>query len=255
MAKGQVGIQLYTLRDETAKDFLGTLKKVADIGYKVVEFAGYFETPAKQLKQVLNDNGLTSASAHVGLNFHEPDKLLSDLAKQVEYAQELGLRYVVCPGAPFPERPELADIQRLADQLGQAGKLVSEAGLKFGYHNHDFEFRLIDGKPAIDHLFELVPAEFLIAEFDLGWIQVAGYNPVEYVQRYAGRVPLAHFKDFGEGRQDTEVGKGSVDFDGVLKIADEAGIEYYIVEQEQFPVSSLESAKICLDFFKERGLA
>ncbi|MFB9329214.1 sugar phosphate isomerase/epimerase family protein [Paenibacillus aurantiacus] len=254
MAKPVVGLQLYTLRDQTEKDFLGTIRKVAAMGYQAVEFAGYFNTPSSELKALLEELKLEAPSAHVGLNFQEPDKMWSDLAKQIDYAKEIGLSYLVVPWAPLPDSPTLDDVKQLAATLEQAGKQVTEAGLRFGYHNHDFEFRLVEGTPVIDHLLELVPAEYLIAEFDLGWVHVAGHNPAEYVTKYTGRVPLAHFKDFGDGRKDTEVGTGSVDLKSVLAIAEDAGVRYYIVEQEEFASSSLESAEICLRFFRENGV-
>ena len=253
MTKPVIGLQLYTLRDLTQKDFLGTIRKVADMGYKAVEFAGYFNTPAKELKSLLHEVGLVAPSAHVGLNFNEPDKLESDLAAQIEYAQELGLSYIITPYAPMPEIPTMNDVHKLAKILETAGKQVTAAGLTYGYHNHDFEFKLVEGKTVIDHLLELVPADLLVAEFDLGWIHMGGQTPVDYVNRYAGRVPLAHFKDFGQGTRDTEIGKGVVDLKSVLHVAEAAGIRYFIVEQEEFAHSSLESAKISLDFFRENG--
>ncbi|SDX88256.1 Sugar phosphate isomerase/epimerase [Paenibacillus sp. CF384] len=251
MAKPVVGLQLYTLRDQTEKDFIGTIRKVAEMGYKAVEFAGYFNTPAKELKALLDELNLQAPSAHVGLNFGEPEKIKADLAKQIEYAKEIGLQYIVTPWAPLPENPTAEDVSKLADILAAAGKQVSEAGLIYGYHNHDFEFKLVDGKPIMDLLLEKVPAEYLIAEFDFGWVHMGGQNPVEYANRYAGRLPLAHFKDFGQGRSDTEVGKGIVNLKGVLDVAEQSGIKYIFVEQEQFVSSSLESAKISLDFFRE----
>ena len=145
------------------------------------------------------------------------------------------------------------DVNKLAGILEAAGKQVTKAGLKYGYHNHDFEFKKVEGKPVIDWLLEKVSAEYLIAEFDLGWVHMGGQKPAEYVTRYAGRVPLAHFKDFGQGRSDTEVGAGVVDLKGVMAIAERAGIEYFIVEQEEFESSSLESAKISLEFFRQNG--
>lgn len=253
VAKPVVALQLYTLRDQTEKDFLGTIRKVADMGYKAVEFAGYFNTPANELKALLDELGLQAPSAHVGLNFGEPEKIEADLAKQIEYAKELGLQYIITPWAPLPENPTIDDVNRLAGILEAAGKQVKEAGLIYGYHNHDFEFKLVDGKPVIDLLLEKVSPEYLQAEFDFGWVHMGGQNPVDYATRYAGRVPLAHFKDFGDGRSDTEVGKGVVDLKSVLDVAEQVGIEYIIVEQEQFENSSLESAKLSLEFFRENG--
>jgi len=253
MAKPVVGLQLYTLRDQTEKDFLGTIRKVAEMGYQAVEFAGYFNTPASELKALLDELDLQAPSAHVGLNFSNPDQIEADLAKEIAYAKEIGLEYIITPWAPVSDNPTIEEVEQLAAILEAAGKQVTAAGLKYGYHNHAFEFRLVEGKPVMDHLLERVSPEYLIAEFDLGWIHMGGQSPVDYVTRYAGRVPLAHFKDFGEGTRDTEVGKGVVDLKSVLDIAEKVGIKYYIVEQEEFASTSLESAEICLAFFREHG--
>lgn len=254
MAKPIIGLQLYTLRDLTEKDFPGTIRKAAQLGYKAVEFAGYYDTPAKEVRALLDELGLQAPSAHVGLNYSEAaDIRSSELDRQIEYAQELGLQYMVAPSAPLPDHPTLDDVKRLAAIFEEVGKKVSDAGMTFGYHNHDFEFKLVNNKPVMDHFLELVPAQYLIAEFDLGWIHTAGYTPVDYVKKYSGRVPLVHFKDFVEGRRDTEVGKGAVDLASVLQVAEESGIKYIFVEQEIFSSSSLESAAISLAFFHRNG--
>lgn len=254
MAKPIIGIQMYTFRDLTKDDLPGTLKQAAEIGYQAVEFAGFFGHSAKEVRKVLDDNGLKAPSAHIGLNHAEPDKLESDLQQQIEYAQELGLEYIITPWWPFPDVPGEQDLERFIAAIDTASRLVTAAGLKYGYHNHDFEFKKIGGETIMDALLARIPAERLIAEFDLGWVHVGGAKPVDYINRYKGRVPLAHFKDFGEGRSDTEIGAGSVDFDSVLTVAEDAGIRYIIVEQEQFKSSPLESARISLEYFRSRGL-
>jgi Sugar phosphate isomerases/epimerases len=254
MTKPAIGIQLYTFRDVTKDDLLGTLKKVAEIGYQAVEFAGFFGHSAKEVRKVLDDNGLKAPSAHIPLNFQEPDKLESDLKQQIEYALELGLEYVITPWAPFPETPTETDLESFIEKIDKASQLVTAAGLKYGYHNHDFEFKQVGGKTIMDHLLERIPADRLIAEFDLGWVHVGGCSPLEYLERYKGRVPIAHFKDFAQGREDTEIGYGSVGYDQVLPAALAAGVNTIIVEQEQFKSSPFESAAISLEFFKKHGV-
>jgi sugar phosphate isomerase/epimerase len=253
MAKPQVGLQLYTLRDQTEKDFLGTIRKVADMGYDYVEFAGYFNTSAADLKKVMEETGIKAVSAHISLSFNEPDKIESDLAKQIDYAKHIGLKYIITPWAPLPETPVMADVESLAATLEKAARQVQEAGLVYGYHNHDFEFKLVDDKPLIDILLEKIPAELMIIEFDLGWVHMGGQSPAKYVKKYAGRAPVVHLKDFGDGRRDTEVGSGVVDYESVFAVAEDAGIQYFIVEQEEFASSSLESAKLSLDYLRSRG--
>lgn len=254
MAKAQVGIQLYTLRDETKNDFLGTIRKVADMGYQAVEFAGFFGVSAKELRAFLADCGLKAPSAHIGLHFQDLAVMEEGLKKEIDYALELGLEYIVTPSSPFSPVPTEEELEQRILFLTRASELVQTAGLKYGYHNHDFEFKLVNGETIMDQYLTRIPADKMIAEFDLGWVHKGGQRPVDYVKKYAGRVPLVHIKDFGAGRDDTEVGNGDVDFKSVFAIAEEAGIEYYIVEQEKFASSPLESAKISLNYFKENGL-
>lgn len=250
----QIGIQMYTLRDRAEKDFLGTLAKVADMGYRAVEFAGYFGVPAGELRRTLNSLGLTAPSAHVGLDFSSLEQMERALSREIEYAVELGLQYIITPSAPLPENPTMEDVTALIPFLEKASAMVRGAGLQYGYHNHDYEFQQVDGKAVIDIWLERIPAEQMIAEFDLGWVHRGGARPIDYVSRYAGRVPLVHIKDFGANNEETDLGKGQVDFGSVFKAAEESGILYYIVEQEAYAESSLTSAKLALDYFRRLGL-
>ncbi|MEK3712481.1 sugar phosphate isomerase/epimerase family protein [Paenibacillus sp. FSL R7-0333] len=253
-AAQQIGIQMYTLRDQTERDFLGTLAKVAEMGYQAVEFAGYFGVSAGELRRKLDELGLAAPSAHVGLDFSSLDKMEQALAKEIEYAVELGLQYIITPSAPLPPNPSIEDVTRIIPFLEKASAMVRAAGMQYGYHNHDYEFKEVDGKAVIDIWLEQIPAEHMLAEFDLGWVYRGGARPVDYVSRYAGRVPLVHIKDFGANQEETDLGKGEVDFRSVFEIAEQSGILYYIVEQEAYEVSSLESAKLALDYFRGLGL-
>ncbi|HTG71153.1 MAG TPA: TIM barrel protein [Candidatus Udaeobacter sp.] len=255
MTKPVIGIQLYALRDQTEIDFLGTLEKVAEIGYKAVEFAGYFKTPANELKSKMDEIGLIAPSAHVPLNYSDSKHMESDLAGQIDYAKELGLTYIISPWAPLPEQPTMDDVKHLVDVLTKCGKQVKAAGMQYGYHNHDFEFKLVDKKPIIDLVLSLVPPELLTMQFDLGWVHMAGFKPAEYLSKYKGRVPLVHIKDFHKGRKDAEIGKGEVGYDQLLRELEPAGVAFMIVEQEQFVSSSLESAVNNYQYLKAQGFA
>lgn len=173
---------------------------------------------------------------------------------QIEYGAELGLTYVITPWASVPEQPTLDDVKHLADVLIKCGEQVKAAGLKYGYHNRDADFKLVEDKPFIDHLLELVPAELMTMQFDLGWVFIAGYSPADYLKKYKGRVPLTHFKDFTNGRKDAEVGKGKVGYEHLVQAAELADVEFVFVEQEQFEKSSLESAEQNYLFLKNHGL-
>lgn len=252
MSKPQVGIQLYSVRDRSEKDFLGTIKEIGEIGYRNVELAGYYGHSAKEVRKALEDAGLNAPSAHIGLSVGD-DAIWDNLKKQVEYANELGLKRFIVPSYPLGDNPTLDDVNKMADNLEQAAKIVTASGLQFGYHNHEFEFQLVDGKFAIDHIFDRIPSDLLFAEFDLGWVKVAGQDPATYIKKYAGRLPVVHAKDFKEDGTDTEIGKGSVDWDSALAACEEVGVEYVIIEQEHYDVNSLESAKLNFEWFKARG--
>ncbi|WP_256758343.1 sugar phosphate isomerase/epimerase [Cohnella sp. WQ 127256] len=252
MSKPQVGIQLYSVRDRSEKDFLATIKEIGEIGYRNVELAGYYGHSAQEVRQALSDAGLNAPSAHVGLAVGN-EAIWDDLKTKVEYSLELGVKRFIVPYYPLGDNPTLDAVNQMADNLEQAAKIVQDSGLQFGYHNHAFEFKPVEGKLIIDHILERIPAELLFAEFDLGWVKVAGQDPAEYVNKYAGRLPVVHAKDFKEDGTDTEIGRGSVDWDSALAACESAGVEYVIIEQERYEVSSLESAKLNYEWFKARG--
>ena len=255
MSKPKVGIQLYSVRDFCQQDFLGTIRQIAGIGYKHVEFAGYYGVSAKELRAALADVGIEAPSAHVGLGLGQSTPWQDHVKQQVEYALELGIRRFIVPHYPLGDNPALADVERWADILEEASDIVTPSGMSFGYHNHAFEFKPVEGKLAIDRLLERVPADKLFAEFDLGWVKVGGQDPAAYVEKYADRLPVVHAKDFKEDGTDAEIGKGSVDWDAALAAVEKAGVKYVIIEQEGYIDNSIESAKRNLAFFRERGWA
>ncbi|MBN2981505.1 MULTISPECIES: sugar phosphate isomerase/epimerase family protein [Cohnella] len=253
MSKPQLGIQLYSVRDRSERDFLGTIREMAEIGYRNVELAGIFGHSAREVRQTLDDAGLKAPSAHIGLPFKEPEKIGEHLKQQIEIALEIGLKRFIVPAYPLAEVPTEDDVAKFAAALQEAGETVKAAGLEFGYHNHAFEFKTVNGKAVIDHLLERVSPDLLFAEFDLGWVKVGGQDPAAYVRKYAGRVPVVHAKDFKDDGVDTEIGRGSVDWDSALAACEETGVEYVIIEQERYDVNSLESAKLNYAWFKARG--
>lgn len=256
MSKAQVGIQLYSVRDRSANDFLGTIREIAEIGYTSVEFAGTFGYSVREVRDVMESVGIKAPSAHVGLRANDRDSMWDQFKESIAYYKELGTSYLVVPSYPLGETPDLAKVQQMAEDLEQAGRLVKEAGMEFGFHNHAVEFKTVEGlggKLIMDYVLEQVPADLLFAEFDLGWIKVGGQDPAAYVAKYADRVPLVHAKDFTADGEDTEVGSGAVDWDAALAACEAAGVKHIIIEQEGYAVSSLQSAKNNLAWFKARG--
>jgi sugar phosphate isomerase/epimerase len=243
-----VALQLYTVRDELAKDFPGTLEKVAKMGYAGVEFAGYGGISASALRGHLERLGLMPVGSHVNLELLE-----KDLETAIAFNVELGNPYVVCPHADIRDA---AGVEKYAALFNAVGEKIQGAGLEFCYHNHGHEFAKVDGDFALDLLFARTDPSLVEIEFDTCWIHAAGADPVKYIERYAGRCPLLHIKDMkADGKVLTEVGTGTVDVKGIVRAAEKAAVEWLIVEQDTCERPSLESARISLENMKKLGLA
>ena len=248
-----VGLQLYTVRDDMKKDLEGTVAKVAKVGYKEVEFAGYFDRSPKDIKALLDKNGLTSPSCHVGYDIVE-----NKWSEQLDAAHVIGHKYVVCPWIEPKQRQEADGYKRAAELFEKAGEQAHKAGIQFGYHNHTFEFQpseALGGKLPYDYLLESTKPEYVKMEMDLCWISVAGKDPLAYFNKYPGRFPLVHVKDMKslpkgeegptaspdkEMANMTEVGGGVIDWKHIFANAGNAGIKHYFVEHD-FPKDAWES--------------
>lgn len=248
-----VGLQLYTVRDAMKKDVDGTVAKVAQIGYKEVEFAGYFDRSPKDIKALLDKNGLTSPSCHVGYDIVE-----NKWSEQLDAAHVIGHKYVVCPWIEPKQRQEADGYKRAAELFEKAGEQAHKAGIQFGYHNHTFEFQpsgALGGKLPYDFLLESTKPEYVKMEMDLCWISVAGKDPLAYFNKYPGRFPLVHVKDMKvlpkgeegptaspdkEMADMTEVGGGVIDWKHIFANAGNAGIKHYFVEHD-FPKDAWDS--------------
>ncbi len=252
MARIAVALQLYTVRDDAAADFEGTVKQVARMGYEGVELAGTYDRTAAELRDFLGGLGLRIAGGHVPLA-----QLEAEVQSAIDFHLELGNRYVVCPWLPEDRRKSGDDYRRIAESLNQAGRACKDAGLQLCYHNHAFELERFDGKTALDILFDETDAELVKAEIDTYWVEYGGGNAVEYIRRYAGRVPLVHLKDMaGDGtRAFAELGQGIMEWDPIFLACESAKTRWYIVEQDKCVRPPLESARISLDYLKEKGQA
>ena len=263
-----IAVQLYSVRDDVASDFLGTLKKIKEMGYDGVEFAGLYGKTAKEVKEMCEDTGLIPISAHVPFvdMMKDPDLL--------KVYAEIGCKYVVIPYLTEEYRPgheRFNDVITGARKLGEAAKAL---GMKLGYHNHDFEFEKIDGEYALDVIYKEVPADLLETEIDTCWVNVGGENPADYVRKYPGRAKILHLKDFAgsksenmyaligideDEKKDTggkfefrPVGSGVQNFPEILKAAEEVGTEWIIVEQDNpsMGLTPMESIKSGIDYLK-----
>lgn len=243
-----IGLQLYTLRDDTERDFFGTLEKVAEAGYLGVEFAGYGDIPSRQMKACLDRVGLKSIASHVGIEL-----LRDNLEEMIEYNLELGSKYIVCPFNSYEKREDYIET---AGFLESVGEKCLEKGLVLCYHNHMLEFDRYDGEYGLDILYANAQPQRLSAEIDICWAYCSGVDPAAYIRKYSGRCPLVHLKDVKsrEGRELTEVGSGAVDIKAAAAAAKDAGAEWLIVEQDICSVPPLESIRISFENLKKLGL-
>lgn len=255
----RLGVQLYTVRDLMAKDFEGTLAKVAAAGYKEVEFAGYFDRKPQEVKAILDRNGLTAPSAHVDYPSLGDDKL----AKVIEDSRTIGHQFLVNPWIDEQMRKEPDIWTRVAATFNRAGELTRKSGIQFAYHNHHFEFVPQNGTRPIETILTECDPKLVRIELDLCWTTVAGADPLTYFKRYPGRFPLVHVKGLkrvpdGDPPvpfdkaipQITDVGNNDIiDWKRIFKASGQAGIQHYFVEHDA-PTSPIESIQKSAAYLK-----
>jgi len=233
----QIGIQLYTVRDLMKNDVEGTLAAVAGAGYTEVEFAGYFDKTPAEIKAMLDRHGLVAPAVHSG------SIAPADWAKALEAANVIGHKFIVMPWIPVERRKTLDDWKQVAADFNRLAASAKAAGLQFAYHNHDFEFPLVEGRVPYDLLLAETDPKLVQMEIDLYWITKAGADPLAYFARWPGRIPLVHVKD-GKGPPDwamTEVGSGVIDWKRIFAKSQQAGIQHYFVEHDKpaDPIASI----------------
>jgi sugar phosphate isomerase/epimerase len=243
----KIGIELYTVRDALGKDFEGTLAKVAKIGYKEVEFAGYFgplpelNPLPKRTREILDADGLSAPSTHVPYSTLSPE----NWPRVIEASKVLGHDFIVNPSVDREVLKQPDGWKRAAETFNRAGEESEKAGIQFAYHNHVEEFKPSgDGKLPYDILLSESDPKFVKMEMDLGWAHEAGIDPLKYFAQYPGRFPLVHVKDFDKNGMMTEVGSGVVDWKSIFAKSDVAGIKHYFVEHDNpmLPFVSIEKS-------------
>jgi sugar phosphate isomerase/epimerase len=226
----KVGLQLYTVRDLMKADLPGTLRKVAQIGYKEVEFAGYYGRSPAQIKALLKQNGLTSPSSHIGLDILEKDSV-----RAFADAKAIGHSWVTMPYIPEERRKTVDDWNKIIDLLNQLGPQAKAAGLRLAYHNHDFEIRPVNGVRPLDMMLDKTDPSLVDFEMDLYWVVFGGGDPLDFFARHPKRFAMVHVKD-SAGPPDNkmvDVGKGTIDFKKIFDQSNKAGIKHYFVEHDQ----------------------
>jgi sugar phosphate isomerase/epimerase len=233
------GVQLYIFRKEMLADAKGTLQKIAALGIKQIESAGsekgsYYGLSPKEMKNICKDLGMTLRSGHV----HIDDKWEQTMNNAVESGQE----YIICSTMPV-EGQTVDNYKKVADRFNKAGEACKKLGLKFGYHNHDYEFESENGQVLYDVLLKNTDAAFVNMEMDLGWVIVAGKDPLEYFKQYPGRFPLWHLKDMDVAKKHSvEFGKGQLNIAQMLQQSKAAGMKYFLWSRKNMPVHHL---KVC----------
>jgi len=242
MRRDQISLQLYTVREETARDMPGTLRRISEIGYPAVELAGYGGLSATDLSNVIHDLGLRVSGAHVPLASWErdPQTVLADM-------HTLDCAHAVVPVAPPEHRSDEASVARFAENLNRLGELSRGEGVNFSYHNHDFEFAPLGDRTMWDVLVRETDPELVSLELDLYWIKYGGTDPESVLRDVGDRVSLIHLKDMApdDTLSDLPVGAGTMPWTGLLEVADAAGVEWYIAEQDN-PRDAFEDVSISL---------
>jgi sugar phosphate isomerase/epimerase len=244
MKREQIGVQLYTLREMAAKDFDATLGSVAKMGYAGVEFAGFHGHSAKDVRAMLDKYGLKAFAAHISI-----DQFDGDIDGVISDLQTVGATWGIVPYvSPEDRSPDF--FTALGEKMNGYGSRFADAGLRLGYHNHDFEFSMTTdaGKTIFETLLEITDPSLVSFELDLFWAAVGGYEPDQVMRQHPDRISLVHLKDGSElqSGKDVPFGEGVMDWGAILSAAREIGIEYYITEQDNpnpdNPIGDVEKA-------------
>lgn len=244
-----IGLQLYTVRDLMQKDVESTLREVAAIGYRELEFAGLFDKNPKKVADWLTKYGLSSPSSHIPL-----EQMTASLQGVVDQVQALGNTFVVCPSIDARLRKDADGWRRVAADFNRIGESLQRVGLRFAYHNHDVEFQpLPGGEIGYDILMTECDQRYVKMEMDLYWITKGGKDPLAYFAKWPGRFPMVHVKDMAGAGTMANVGQGHIDWTRIFAKRREAGIEHFFVEHDN-PTSPLADIKISYDYMAGLGL-
>lgn len=258
-----LGLELYSVRDLLPKDYEGTLKQVAALGYKEVEAAGFYNHTPSQVNAAMRQAGLHCVGAHFSF-----DNLRDHLDEDIKFSKQVGLEYMICSGPGRKKSSQdqgsvftLDDWHWIAEQLNRFGEKVHAAGMDFGYHNHTREFKKENGILPYAELIRLTDPSKVSMEMDCGWVIVGGGNPIEMFHRYPTRISMLHVKDFKRTSSPdpednpppaAELGQGVIDYRPIFAAAAQTGrIRHCFVEQEEFDMPPMQSLKIDADYMRK----
>lgn len=249
MSKIPIGVQLYSVREDCARDLPGTLETIEKMGYDGVEFAGYYDHSAADLRKLLDDNGLKCCGTHIPL-----DTLLGEaLEATVEFNKVLGNRYLVVPWIPQERRDSLVAWKATAGVFNEIAEKLAPHGMLTGYHNHGVEFEPVEGSTGFEAFYSAA-REDVIMQIDIGNAMHGGGDPIDFMRRYPKNLVTVHLKEYSASNPKALVGEGDVPWSEVFEICEGAGsTEWYIVEQESYAVPPLESIDRCLQALRGMG--
>ncbi len=238
-----MALQLWSVREETARDFAGTIRKVAAMGYAGIETAGFGNTDAAGAKKALDDAGLKVAGMHAGI-----EQLRGSLNRCVDEALLLGTRHLICPYWPHEHYHSAAACTRIGEELGAIGATFRAHGLQFAFHNHAFEMKVIEGRRVFDWILDAAAPRDLGCQADVYWVKVGGKDPVEFIREQGRRIRTLHLKD------EKEIGTGPVNFADVFKAVEAIGaVDWYVVEVEQYNHAPMESVRLSREQLRQWG--
>ena len=270
-----VAVQVYSVRDSAEANLADTLRKIKEMGYDGVEFAGLYGYAPEYIKGLIDALELIPVSAHIPL-----DEMIADPDKTFAAYQIIGVKFAAVPYVTPERRPGAEKFEETIETIAKLGEIAKKYDITLLYHNHDFEFTKVDGEYGLDILYKKVPKEFLETELDTCWVNVGGEVPAEYIAKYNGRTPVVHLKDFymtgklpkhlyqligineGEAEEDTEsnfevrpVGHGMQDMPAILEAAVASGAQYVVVEQDEpsMGLSRMDSIKTSREYLKSIG--
>lgn len=242
--KSKFAAQLYTLREELEQDFAGVLRELKKMGWQAVQISGLRGQTPEEISRLLKETGLRVAGMHIGL-----EMINNDLPEVLRQAELFGTKDLVVPFLGETFRTELG-YRMVKSNLNDIARKLKPLGYTLSYHNHDFEFAtLVDGQDALRYLLDPADDNEILAEIDVYWVKKGGYDPLEFIQPYAGRMPIIHLKDMTDDEEMTfaEIGTGSIDFLPILRWGEASGVNWYAVEQDMCRRSPLESLQISLE--------
>jgi sugar phosphate isomerase/epimerase len=245
------GIQLWTVKNALAKDPKGVLKQLSSDGYKQIEsFEGskgmFWGMSNTDFKKYMDDLGMTIISSHCDIT--------KDFEKKAGEAAAIGMKYLLSPYISVQKTVD--EYKKIAEQFNQSGAICKKAGIRFGYHNHDHDFKTVDGQSVMDLYLQNTDPALVDFEMDIYWVVTAGQDPEAWIKKYKNRFRLCHIKDRTKGATEKDasciLGQGSIDFSKILKTARKNGMQYYIVEQERYDnTTEMDCAKADANYLKQ----